>query len=134
MSDQEISTLTFEHVVGVLRVLRGKIKESEMPQTFPAGDGRARLRFQHLVAMKLGKLYDEARAKGSEGTESGTVTQPVFPIPDNGNEGHLTALLLGLSKAVLEADISGYTGKINSALGIFKSIAESSHFRKAAAN
>ncbi|KAK2616499.1 hypothetical protein QQS21_000541 [Conoideocrella luteorostrata] len=60
-SELYVNALSLHHAVQVARLLRGSITEDKLSTEFPTKDGARDL--QILIAMKFGRVYDEAKFK-----------------------------------------------------------------------
>ncbi|KID81025.1 Heat-labile enterotoxin, A chain [Metarhizium guizhouense ARSEF 977] len=101
------------HTLQLIKLIQGRIKENELDGSFfPVEDAELLRRFRLLIAMRLGKLYEDVkvealdeRSRSSRFILSPTAPPIIInpyipPIPEHPNNALLVSLALGLTTAV----------------------------------
>ncbi|KAK2612035.1 hypothetical protein QQS21_002000 [Conoideocrella luteorostrata] len=115
LSDALTDMLAIRHAIEVVRVIQGQLKEEELTEVFPGGK-EVRQGLQILIAIKCGKLYEDAKLAAAEieRQERGipyilsdqppaSLVNPIIPpVPKHPKEGLLLSMILGLTDTVLE--------------------------------
>ncbi|OAQ64838.1 heat-labile enterotoxin, A chain [Pochonia chlamydosporia 170] len=115
-----VDIVAIRQTIGISRLMYGQVKEAQLPLDYPADDDQSRHRLQLLLAMRMGALYEQAKVEWSNGqigqlmtpADYRRVTHPVVPpFPPHPDEVGSIGLMLGLSKAVVEARIQHFRGE-----------------------
>ncbi|KID84474.1 Heat-labile enterotoxin, A chain [Metarhizium guizhouense ARSEF 977] len=114
-SEDDINRVTIQHAFGILQLLQGKIKQHELPTIFPVQDSQSRQGLQVLLAMQIGKAYEEAKAKKANNFAGGYLPDTdlevlihpwTIPLEEHPDAPLLIGLVLGISKDLVEAGLA----------------------------
>ncbi|KID95457.1 Heat-labile enterotoxin, A chain, partial [Metarhizium majus ARSEF 297] len=114
-SEDDINRVTIQHAFGILQLIQGKIKQHELPTIFPVQDSQSRQGLQVLLAMQIGKAYEEAKTKKANkfaggylpGSDLQVLIHPwTIPLEEHPDAPLLIGLVLGISKDLVEASLA----------------------------
>ncbi|KID64114.1 Heat-labile enterotoxin, A chain, partial [Metarhizium brunneum ARSEF 3297] len=114
-SEEDINRVTIQHAFGVLHLIQGKIKQHELPTIFPVQDSQSRQGLQVLLAMQIGKAYEEAKIKRADkfkgeylpDSDRKVLIHPLtIPLEEHPDAPLLIGLVLGISKDLVEASLA----------------------------
>ncbi|KHN94110.1 Heat-labile enterotoxin, A chain [Metarhizium album ARSEF 1941] len=115
LPDTSVDVFAILQAIDVAKVLQGRLKEENITRVFPVENDEACRGLQLLLAMKCGRLYEDAKLEAAErerrrnpwilSTEppEGLVNPLIPPIPRD-PDGFLVSLMLGIIDTVLDVE------------------------------
>lgn len=113
--EDNINRVTIQHAFGISQLLQGIIKQHELSTIFPVQDSQSRQGFQVLLAMQIGKAYEEAKDKKANNFAGGYLPDSelqvlihpwTIPLQEHPDAPLLIGLVLGISKDLVEASLA----------------------------
>lgn len=116
--EDDINRATIQHAFGISQLIQGIIKQHELPTIFPVQDSQSRQGLQVLLAMQIGKAYEEAKAKNANKFAGGylpgsglqVLIHPwTISLKEHPDAPLLIGLVLGISKDLVEASLAEHS-------------------------